>query len=44
MGTSGDDTLSGTNGVDIMFGLDGNDDLKVAHCSNTFCTPFFRRR
>ena len=28
MGTSGDDTLSGTNGVDIMFGLDGNDDLK----------------
>jgi len=22
----------------------GNDDLKVAHCENTFCSPYFRRR
>jgi hypothetical protein len=22
----------------------GTDDLKVAHCANVFCTPYFRRR
>ena len=21
-----------------------NDDLKIAHCENTFCSPYFRRR
>ncbi|MCX8251198.1 MAG: hypothetical protein OTJ98_05005, partial [Dehalococcoidia bacterium] len=28
----------------ISYYDDTNDDLKVAHCENTFCAPYFRRR
>jgi hypothetical protein len=37
-----------TTGADglglISYGDNGNDALKVAHCNNAFCAPYFRRR
>jgi predicted regulator of Ras-like GTPase activity (Roadblock/LC7/MglB family) len=35
----------GADGLPIISYLDvTNNTLKVAHCSNPFCTPYFRRR
>ena len=36
----------GADGLALISYLldDTNDDLKVAHCENTFCSPYFRRR
>jgi Collagen triple helix repeat (20 copies) len=35
----------GTDGLGLITYRDGaNVDLKVAHCTNTFCVPYFRRR
>jgi hypothetical protein len=35
----------GTDGLGLISYRDQtNDDLKVAHCENTFCSPYFRRR
>ena len=38
-------TTIGLDGHALIAFYDGdNGDLKVAHCSNTFCAPYFRRR
>lgn len=35
----------GSDGLGLISYWDGaNDDLKVAHCANEFCVPYFRRR
>jgi cell shape-determining protein MreC len=36
----------GADGLGLISYFDGlpNEDLKVAHCSNSFCVPYFRRR
>ncbi len=35
----------GADGLPVIaYAGGGNYDLKVAHCANAFCTPFFRRR
>ena len=35
----------GADGLALIIYFDvGNNDLKVAHCANPFCTPYFRRR
>jgi len=35
----------GTDGLPLISYFDvDNQDLKVAHCANVFCTPYFRRR
>lgn len=50
-GTDGEDGATGATG---SIGADGlglisyrdvtNQDLKIAHCENAFCAPYFRRR
>jgi Collagen triple helix repeat (20 copies) len=47
VGNVGGDTSAtiGTDGLGLISYRDfTNADLKVAHCSNTFCVPYFRRR
>jgi len=35
----------GADGLGLISYYDvGNGNLKVAHCANAFCTPYFRRR
>ena len=37
--------MVGADGLGLIaYGNETTGDLKVAHCSNAFCVPYFRRR